>query len=729
MYSYNYITNFLNKTIVIDSMCGIIGVFNHENAENIVKHGLDVMKNRGLDNSDSVSFDGNIFTDDKNKEIKTKISIGHNLHAIVDLVHQPIKFQGKYLVANCEIYNWKELNSKYSLDAKNDAELILKLIIHNGVEKIASTIEEFDGVFAFCYYDPEIKKCIVARDLLGVKPMWFCFSNFFAFSSEKKALLKNDIYDVIELNPRKIVSYDIEANKLEYINRDFFEICPEWNEGLDEIKKETFALIEDAIKKRITEKKVGILFSGGIDSVFIAYMLKKYGVEFICYTAAIEEKGMEKAEDLIYAEKFAKMYNVPLKVTKVTIKEAEKYIKKIIPLIESTNVVKVGVALPFFIACEEAHKDGVKVIFSGLGSEEIFAGYERHEKSDNVNKECVSGLLKMYERDLYRDDVITMANSIELRLPFLDRKLVEYALKIPAEFKMADDMKKVVLRKIADGIGIDKQFTWRKKKAAQYGSKFDRGIEKLTKKNGFKYKADYLNSLSDEWNLNLGIMWSSGKDCSYAGYLMEKHNYKIKCLLTMKSKNKYSYMFHTPNVNIAQTQADAMEIPIIFEETDGEKEHEIEDMKKLLTRAKNEFGIDGIVTGAIFSTYQRTRIEKAADEIGFKIFSPLWHKNQEEEMRELIDAGFKIMFSSVAADGLDDSWLDKIIDHSDIDKLVKLNDKIGLNVAGEGGEFESLVVDSPMFKKNMIIKKSHIEKEDSLNYFYVIDEVDLVDKE
>lgn len=698
------------------------------------------MKNRGLDNSDCVSFDDNIKNrnDGNTKSIKTKIKgcIGHNLHAIVDLVKQPIKFKEKYLVANCEIYNWKELNKKYDLNAKNDAECIVKLIDKKGIQKIPEIVEEFDGVFAFCYYDTKLKKAILARDLIGEKPMWFCFSSFFAFASEKKALLKNKIYDVIELNPRKILEYDVTKNSLKYINRDFFKILPEINIELNKIKKETLFLIEEAIKKRITDKKVGILFSGGIDSVFIAYLLKKYNIDFVCYTAAIKEKSMEKAEDLIYAEKFAEMHKIKLKVSTVTIKQTERYIKKIIPLIESTNVVKVGVALPFYIACETAKKDGVKVIFSGLGSEEIFAGYERHEKSDNVNKECVSGLLKMYERDLYRDDVITMSNSIELRLPFLDKKLVDYALKIPAKYKMTTkndvsfpDQKKVILRNIAEDIGIDKQFSWRRKKAAQYGSKFDRGIEKLTKINGFKFKADYLNSLSKEHNLNLGIMWSGGKDCSYAGYLMEKHNYKIKCLLTMNSKNKYSYMFHTPNVDITQIQSDAMQIPIIFQDTKGEKEHEIKDMKKLLLRAKKEYKIDGIVTGALFSNYQRERIEKAADELGLKIFSPLWHKNQEEEMREIIDAGFKIMFSSVAAEGLDDSWLNKIITHKDIDKLVKLNNKIGLNIAGEGGEFESLVIDSPMFKKNMIIKKSHIKKEDSLNYFYVIDEVVLDEKD
>jgi len=695
-------------------MCGIIGVFNHLKAESIVKNGLAVMKNRGKDDSDS-------YTNEKN-------CIGHNLHAIVDLVKQPISENGNYLVANCEIYNWKELNEKYKLKAKNDAEMLLRLMCFKGIGKIKEVVDELDGVYAFCFYDVEEMKAIIARDLIGVKPIWYSFSHFFSFASEKKALLENKIYDVIELNPRKIVEYDIEKNCARYIEREFFDVMPEHKRSLDKIKKELYPLIENAIKKRITERKVGVLFSGGIDSVFIAYMLKKLKVPFTCYTSALDEKGMEKAEDLIYAEKAAELFGFKLKVIKINLKKTEEYIKKIIPLIETTNVVKVGVALPFLLACEQAHKDGIKVIFSGLGSEEIFAGYERHEKSSNVNLECVSGLLKMYERDLYRDDVVTMANTLELRVPFLDKSLVEYALKIPERYKLDKNHKKIVLRMIAEDIGIDKKFAWRRKKAAQYGSKFDRGIEKLTKKSGFKYKADYLNSFSKEYNLNLGIMWSSGKDSAYAAYLMQKHNYNIKCLLTVKSKNKYSYMFHTPNIDIAELQAKAMEVPIIIEESDGEKEIEIKDMKKLLLKAKEKHKIDGIVTGALFSTYQRERIEKAADEIGLKIFSPLWHKNQEEEMREVIGSGFKVMLSSVAADGLDESWVGRVLDDSDVDKLVKLNKKIGFNVAGEGGEFESLVVDCPLFKKEIVVKKSKIVTEGEYNSFYVIEKAELKDK-
>jgi diphthine-ammonia ligase len=693
-------------------MCGIIGVFNNKDSVKIVKNGLKIMKNRGKDASDIKIFD--------------RSCLGHNLHAMIDLVKQPIKEADTYIVANCEIYNWKELNKKYNLNAKNDAILLLKLINKKGIDKIKEILDELDGVYAFCYYNKE--KAILARDIIGVKPIWFSFSSFFAFASEKKALLKNYIYDVIELNPRKIIKYDLKTNKIDYTERSFFKITPENKKSLDKIKQDVTILINDSIKKRITDKKIGILFSGGIDSLMIAYILKSRKISFTCYTAALEEKNMSQAEDLIYAQKAAKTFGFKLKIKKINLKQTEQYIKKIIPLIESTNVVKVGVALPFYLASEQAKKDKIKILFSGLGSEEIFAGYERHEKSNNINKECLSGLRKIYERDLYRDDVVTMANTIELRLPFLDKELVDYSLKIPERYKLNKENKKLILRYIADDLKIPKEFAWRKKKAAQYGSKFDRAIEKLSKKNNFKFKADYLNSLSKEYNLNLGIMLSSGKDSCYAAYLMKKHNYNLKCALTIKSKEKYSFMFHTPNIDIASLQAGAMEIPIIIQETEGKKEDELKDLKKLLKKAKEKYNIDGIITGALFSSYQRDRFEKIAEQLGLKVFSPLWHKDQEEEMRELLDEGFKMIFSSVAAEGLDERWVGREITLKDIDTLSGLNKKIGINIAGEGGEFESLVLNCPLFKKEIKIIRSKIIKESKTNALFVIEKARLIEK-
>ncbi len=151
-------------------------------------------------------------------------------------------------------------------------------------------------------------------------------------------------------------------------------------------------------------------------------------------------------------------------------------------------------------------------------------------------------------------------------------------------------------------------------------------------------------------------------------------------------------------------------------------------MKAALILAKKEHRIDGVVTGALYSNYQRERIESIADSLGLKIFSPLWHMDQEMEMRNIIDAGFKIILSSVAAEGLNKTWLGRELGHKDVDKLVALNKKIGLNIAGEGGEFESLVVDGPMFKKKIQIVDAKIISDSQINAKYNIKKAKMMDK-
>ena len=154
-----------------------------------------------------------------------------------------------------------------------------------------------------------------------------------------------------------------------------------------------------------------------------------------------------------------------------------------------------------------------------------------------------------------------------------------------------------------------------------------------------------------------------------------------------------------------------MDIPIIVQDTEGCKEKELEDMKNALRKAKEEYKIEGVITGALYSQYQRERIEKVCDELGLTIFAPLWHKNQESALREMIHHGFKFIMTKIAGWGMDKSWLGKVITTEDIDRLVALNKKHGINVAGEGGEYESLVLDAPIFNKKIAIKESDIVME------------------
>ena len=246
--------------------------------------GLEVMKNRG---KDGLGY-----------YLKKGYCLGHCLHSVVGAVKQPITGKG-VLVSNCEIYNWEELNE---FKAKNDSE-VLSLLLEN--EDVENVVKKLDGVYAFAYLKDG--KVILARDILGVKPLWFSYGEGLSFASEKKALEKIGERNPIELNPRKILIYDIEKNKIEFVEREFFKIIPEIKVSKENVKK----LLKKAVKKRIPDRKFGVLFSGGVDSVVIALILKELKVDFTCYVAGVASENMDEAEDIIYAKKAAKALKVP----------------------------------------------------------------------------------------------------------------------------------------------------------------------------------------------------------------------------------------------------------------------------------------------------------------------------------------------------------------------------------------------------------------------------------
>ena len=135
---------------------------------------------------------------------------------------------------------------------------------------------------------------------------------------------------------------------------------------------------------------------------------------------------------------------------------------------------------------------------------------------------------------------------------------------------------------VAEDMGLPKEFAYRKKRAAQYGSNFDRAIARLAKRNGFKYKFDFIKSQMP----NIAVLFSSGKDSCFALQTMINRGFKVNCLITLRSKNPDSYMFHTPNIHMAELQAKAMEIPLIMAETAGKKEKELDDLKEALFIAR-----------------------------------------------------------------------------------------------------------------------------------------------
>lgn len=210
--------------------------------------------------------------------------------------------------------------------------------------------------------------------------------------------------------------------------------------------------------------------------------------------------------------------------------------------------------------------------------------------------------------------------------------------------------------------------------------------------------------------MKLGVLYSGGKDSTLA-MLKAKEFHQVVCLITLVSANKESYMFQTPNVHMTELQAEALGLPLVRVETKGEKETELADLTRAIADAKRAHQIEGIVTGAVRSTYQASRIQRICHELGVWCFNPLWLKDQVELLKDVVKSGIVAMISGVFAEPLDKSFLGKKIDKKMIKKLEDAAESHGINPAGEGGEIETTVLHAPGFKKEILVKKTYISYE------------------
>jgi predicted ATP pyrophosphatase (TIGR00289 family) len=223
--------------------------------------------------------------------------------------------------------------------------------------------------------------------------------------------------------------------------------------------------------------------------------------------------------------------------------------------------------------------------------------------------------------------------------------------------------------------------------------------------------------------MRLAALVTGGKDSILALYRAQKMRHTINVLATMIPERSDSYMFHFPNIHLTDYIAKALEIPLVKAPTAGIKEKELDDLKKLLA----SLDVDGVVTGAIQSTYQKQRIDRLCEGLNLESVAPLWHQNPHELMKELISLNFKVIIIGVYAYGLDQTWLGKEITPESLKKLVELNEKYQISLVGEGGEYESLVLDAPIFKKRIEILESEASYENNSGIL-LIKKAKLVDK-
>ena len=470
-------------------MCSIVGLQGNFKGNDIVKM-LKASKNRGPDSSgvclDKIYTDIDLdeFSDDNDYEI----AFGHNLLSIYDLNErvsrtQPISNDNLTMVFNGEIYNFRTMKNflnKVGVEEEitSDSEILLYLIDFYAkkmdlLKAVQAAIRLIDGDYAFAVYDGE--NLAIARDPLGVKPLFYSQNNDIkGFASTRQSLKEVGFTDIDTLKPEHILYNWEDISPSQAIYEKIFD---------GDVAKIDKMLRLSVIKRVEGLRELGVIFSGGLDSSYLALLLKEISenIPLKVKLYAVGAEGSKDVEAAIYASKFL---NLDLEICEVTEDLIREALPDVVNAIGDDDLMKVGVGLTTYFATKMVAEDGMKVAISGQGADELFGGYKRYLKSfvnGTLNFDLRVDMSKMYHVNLERDDACSMLNGVELRLPFLDKNLVELVLNIPDNKKivsMHDDMRKSILRKLAFEEGLDYEIAYRPKKAAQYGT----GIDKILRK-------------------------------------------------------------------------------------------------------------------------------------------------------------------------------------------------------------------------------------------------------
>ncbi|MCD5325730.1 MULTISPECIES: asparagine synthase B [Pontibacillus] len=440
-------------------MCGIFATTGSVET-NKMNQILESMKHRGPDEGKHVPLNG--------------FHIGHQRLSIIGLEDgiQPIpnEDQSKWIVCNGEIYNYVELKqslaNKVSFSTHSDSEVALKLIETEGVKGI----EKLDGMFAFVIVDERKDTFVAARDTLGIKPLYYGKDEQgnYVFSSELKTLyLVTD--DVQEFPPGTYYTPETGFVKYRRVQQPS-EIKQSSREGMTASIRHH---LEEAVEKRLlADVEVGVLLSGGLDSSLISAIAAKKAksegrtIKSFCV-------GSEGSEDIERARDVAEAIGSEHYEYIYTQEELVEAIPHVVYALESYEPSLVRSAIPNYFVSKLAAQH-VKVILSGEGADELFAGYDymkQFQTTESLNEEIIRIINTLHNINLQRGDRMSMAHSLELRVPFLDLDLIETALQIPAGQKLhtEEQMEKTILRESFDGVLPD-SVLWRKKEEFSAGS-------------------------------------------------------------------------------------------------------------------------------------------------------------------------------------------------------------------------------------------------------------------
>ena len=513
-------------------MCTICGHFVESNKRpsNDIYDMLKKMEHRGPD-THGVCLDGEIIRGEEIDDFRNSlrndshIALGHSRLRIVgrEKMTQPFTSCDNKLVLihNGEIYNYQKLRTlllyNHKINTTSDSEVIIHLIeetyqgdLLNAVKKV---IVLLDGMYALAVTDG--KSVVLARDPVGKKPLYYLNNdNVTYFASEKKALW-NGRDNPERLKPGRLLYITEKGSSLHEgytIEKPQIDII-DFREAVDLYKE----VLVKSVRKRLTgltETHIGIIFSGGIDSVLIANLLLREGKNIICYCTGTKDSG-----DILAARAVAKDLGLELQTKIITAPFIEKILPEVIRNVEESGLLQVEVAIPMYMAARMASENGIRVMFTGQAADELFAGYPwyndilKEHGYVRLHEKLWEDLNYLYIDTLEREDKLTMAHSIELRAPYLDRDVIHTAMRISPRLKLEgidDRLRKRLHRQAAVELGVPPYLAFRAKDPAQSGS----GIHDIIENIALQY-SDRLDAELAAVNMerDKGSLYRYGEGC------------------------------------------------------------------------------------------------------------------------------------------------------------------------------------------------------------------------
>ncbi|WP_175060324.1 asparagine synthase (glutamine-hydrolyzing) [Thermococcus sp. 2319x1] len=387
-------------------------------------------------------------------------------------------FNNFVLAHNGEIYNHRQIREflerrGVEFESDVDTEVILRFLefqIEKGssiAESVKRLMRVLNGDYAIAFSDKE--NIYLFRDPIGIRPLYYSQNGFFA--SEKKVLWSIG-ERAIPVNPGELVK--ISRKGIERVQLFTLSELKGTPFSYERAKLSIRKSLEYAVRIR-SAKKVGVLFSGGLDSSLIALLASKYS-DVILYTA-----GAEGSQDLEWARKVSEELGLKLREYVFSMDDVKNSLEKVMFAIEEPNPMNLAIGIPIYFATRLAREDNTKVLLTGQGADELFGGYAKYLRDPSLMEKDI---LEMGERNLARDDKIAMLNGVEGRFPFLDLNVVKGGLRTPLEYKIQNGVRKAILREVALEVGLPKEVAYREKKACQYGSNAQKILERIAKKEG-----------------------------------------------------------------------------------------------------------------------------------------------------------------------------------------------------------------------------------------------------